>query len=267
MRLFTLIVVLAVGLSLTGCVYVPPVWDIADEIHKVDQIEEGITTREEVSNLLGEPNSEMEFRLTYWGYTSYGFIMGVGVILFVPVAGAELINEACWWIKIDFDENGVVRIVSSSEEKEASSSEERKELTSKEWEVSSSEEKKEWWRRNRAEGGNAEAQFELSLLAQSNKEEWKWLSLAANRGHAIAQGKVGQEYWPEFRSIEIVESDLTHAYMWFSLAATNGHEYARNWRDNLAKTMSANQITEGERLAAEWKPDPGACELEAAASS
>jgi hypothetical protein len=55
--------------------------------------------------------------------------------------------------------------------------------------------------------------------------------------------------------------------MWFSLAATNGHEYARNWRDNLAKTMSANQITEGERLAAEWKPDPGACELEAASSS
>lgn len=263
MRLFTLIVVLAVGLSLTGCVYVPPVWDIADEIHKADQIEEGITTREEVSNLLGEPNSEKEFRSTYWGYTSYGFLMGAAYF----AGGAGLINEECWWIKIDFDENGVVRIVSSSEEKEASSSEEKKVLTPKEWEVSSSEEKKEWFRRNLAKSGNAEAQFELSLLAQSNEEEWKWLSLAANRGHAIAQGKVGQEYWPEFRSIEIVESDLTHAYMWLSLAATNGHEYARNWRDNLAKTMSANQITEGERLAAEWKPDPGACELEAASSS
>ena len=113
----------------------------------------------------------------------------------------------------------------------------------------------------------AEALYSLSLLAQSNKEEWKWLCLAANQGHAIAQGKVGQEYWPVTRSIEIVEPDLNYAYMWFSLAATNGHEYASNWRDNLAKSMSTDQITEGERLAVEWEPDLGACEVEAASSN
>ena len=29
MRLFTLVAMLAAGLSLPGCVYVPPVWDIS----------------------------------------------------------------------------------------------------------------------------------------------------------------------------------------------------------------------------------------------
>ncbi len=98
-------------------------------------------------------------------------------------------------------------------------------------------------------------------MARSNREEWKWLCLAANQGHAIAQGKAGQEYWPDTRSIEIVEPDLAHAYMWFNLAVTNGHEYASAWRDNLAKEMSPAQITEAERLVAEWKPDPAACEM------
>lgn len=47
MKVFTLIAMIAAGLSISGCIYVPPVWDVADEIHKVGQIEEGITTKED----------------------------------------------------------------------------------------------------------------------------------------------------------------------------------------------------------------------------
>ena len=34
----------------------PPVWDIGDAINEVDQIKERTTTKEEVLNLLGEPD-------------------------------------------------------------------------------------------------------------------------------------------------------------------------------------------------------------------
>ncbi len=42
MKVITLIAMLAAGLSLPACIYVPPVWDIGDAINEVDQIEEGI---------------------------------------------------------------------------------------------------------------------------------------------------------------------------------------------------------------------------------
>ena len=49
MRLFAAVGFLVAGLSVQGCIYVPPVWDIGDEIHKVDQIHEGMTRKEVLS--------------------------------------------------------------------------------------------------------------------------------------------------------------------------------------------------------------------------
>ncbi len=37
-----MVAMLLAGLSVSGCIYVPPVWDIGDAINEVDQIEEGI---------------------------------------------------------------------------------------------------------------------------------------------------------------------------------------------------------------------------------
>ena len=39
------------------------------------------------------------------------------------------------------------------------------------------------------------------------------------------------------------------------------------YSEALVKSMSPTQIAEAERLVAEWKPDPSACEVEAAPSS
>ena len=51
-----MVVTLVAGHSVSGCIYVPPVWDIGDAINEVDQIKERTTTKEEVLNLLGEPD-------------------------------------------------------------------------------------------------------------------------------------------------------------------------------------------------------------------
>ncbi len=56
MRHFIVVVTLVAGHSVSGCIYVPPVWDIGDAINEVDQIKERTTTKEEVLNLLGEPD-------------------------------------------------------------------------------------------------------------------------------------------------------------------------------------------------------------------
>ncbi len=56
MRHFIVVEILVAGLSVSGCIYLPPVWDIGAAINEVDRIEEGTTTKEEVLNLLGEPD-------------------------------------------------------------------------------------------------------------------------------------------------------------------------------------------------------------------
>ncbi len=56
MRHFIVVVTLVAGHSVSGCIYVPPVWDIGDAINEVDQFKERTTTKEEVLNLLGEPD-------------------------------------------------------------------------------------------------------------------------------------------------------------------------------------------------------------------
>ena len=112
MRQFIVVAMLAAGLSLPGCIYVPPVWDIADEIHKVDQIHEGMT-RKEVLKLLGEPDARYEKNrfFIYRGEWSDGHII-FGTPWVGPVYGG-LIDEEDWQIKISFDETGVVQAVST----------------------------------------------------------------------------------------------------------------------------------------------------------
>ena len=56
MRHFIVVVTLVAGHSVSGCIYVPPVWGIGDAINEVDQIKERTTTKEEFLNLLGEPD-------------------------------------------------------------------------------------------------------------------------------------------------------------------------------------------------------------------
>ncbi len=67
MRHFIVVVTLVAGHSVSGGIYVPPVWDIGDAINEVDQIKDRTTTKEEVLNLLGEPDwGQEEMRAVFY---------------------------------------------------------------------------------------------------------------------------------------------------------------------------------------------------------
>lgn len=49
-----------------------------------------------------------------------------------------------------------------------------------------------------------------------------------------------------------VEMDYVEAHKWFNLAALRGVNEARDWRAELAREMSMDQIAEAQRQAREW---------------
>ncbi len=81
----------------------------------------------------------------------------------------------------------------------------------------------------------------------------KWFQLAADQGDGFAQLQLGHMYYEGTG----VPQDLVQAHMWFSLAATKGAKGATFLRDYMAKSMTATQIAEAQRLARDWKPKTG----------
>ena len=49
-----------------------------------------------------------------------------------------------------------------------------------------------------------------------------------------------------------VEMDYIQAHKWFNLAALRGVVEARDWRAEIAREMSMDQIAEAQRQAREW---------------
>ena len=49
-----------------------------------------------------------------------------------------------------------------------------------------------------------------------------------------------------------VDVDLVTAHKWFNLSAARGHEAARDYRLELAREMTTDQIAEAQRQAREW---------------
>ncbi len=49
-----------------------------------------------------------------------------------------------------------------------------------------------------------------------------------------------------------VEMDYVEAHKWFNLAALRGINAARDWRAEIAREMSMDQIAEAQRQAREW---------------
>ena len=110
------------------------------------------------------------------------------------------------------------------------------------------------WYRLAAEQGNASAQNNLGVMydegvgvPQDDREAVKWYRKAADQGNASAQYNLGAMY----DLGEGVPKDWVKAYAWLSLSAAQGKDNAARGKDLLRPRMTAEQVAEARKLAAE----------------
>ena len=112
-----------------------------------------------------------------------------------------------------------------------------------------------------AEIGDARAQAILGYMfatgrgvPQSYVEAASWYRRAAEQGHPTAQYMLGLMY----DKGQGVPQDYVEAYKWLDLAVGRASGRTRDdWsriRDAIASKLSLVQVTEGQRLALEWRP-------------
>jgi uncharacterized protein len=109
------------------------------------------------------------------------------------------------------------------------------------------------WYRKAAKQGDAEAQNSLGFayvigigVEQDQAEGVKWFRKAAEQGCAEAQWLLGVFY----DSGEGVAKDQVEAYAWVNLAAVTDEDLKIK-RTELEKTMTAQQIADGQKRSAE----------------
>jgi len=114
----------------------------------------------------------------------------------------------------------------------------------------------EKWFRKAAEQGFAQAQQSLARIyalghgvTKDLKEAVNWYRKAAENGLPSAQGQMGVVYVTG----DGVEMDTIEAYKWAVIAVANGHQQSADFRDNVAKSMSSEQIIEAIARAKAWK--------------
>ena len=72
--------------------------------------------------------------------------------------------------------------------------------------------------------------------------------IEARHGHSEALYDLGLAY----STGHVVGVDYVAAHKWFNLAAKKGVDDARNWRSQISREMSTNEIVEAQRQAREW---------------
>jgi hypothetical protein len=111
------------------------------------------------------------------------------------------------------------------------------------------------WFRLAADQGFASAQYNIGYMyangndvPEDDVEAVRWFRLAADQGDSDAQVSLGISYVLG----EGVPKDDVQAYMWFNLAAAQGKATAREARSRIEKSMTREQIAEGQRMSREW---------------
>ena len=226
---------------MTACVYVPPVWDVFDEIGYVGSIEEGVTTKQQVLGRFGEPDIRYETGNTF----RYEGTSSAGAICIGGAGRAECgtFGEEAWWIIVTFDGRDIVSSVVTSRKYRERTLDDL--LTS-------------------AKQGSARDQYELGTRYYNSgkrAEGWRWLCVAAHNGLPAAQSRLAFLY--RYGHAPVTKS-IDQAHIWYGLAASNGDPAAAELQESLARTMTPDQRAQAERLVREWKPDPASCEIETA---
>jgi TPR repeat protein len=108
------------------------------------------------------------------------------------------------------------------------------------------------WYRRAAEQGHVAGQYSLAVLYVMGKgvprdiaEAVKWYRQAADQGNALAQYNLGMRY----KEGDGVPQDRVEAYKWLRLAAAQGLPDAAKARDELKRSMTREQLAEGQRRA------------------
>lgn len=115
-----------------------------------------------------------------------------------------------------------------------------------------------WWG-EAAKKGHSEAQLKLGwwllkggdVIKKDESAGMNWLLMAANQGEPQAQYEVGIGYWKG----RGVKPDPIAAYMWLDLCSSEpGFDNAANYRDELAKTMTPEQINQARLMVQAFAP-------------
>ena len=115
-----------------------------------------------------------------------------------------------------------------------------------------------WWG-EAAKMGSAEAQLKLGwwllkgkdVVKQDESAGMNWLLMAANQGEPQAQYEVGIGYWKG----RGVKADPVAAYMWLELASAEpGFDNALGYLDELARSMSPEQVNQAKQMVQAFAP-------------
>lgn len=113
------------------------------------------------------------------------------------------------------------------------------------------------WHRKAALKGKADAQYVVGAMyytgnavIQDHKQAVSWFRKAAEQGHPDAQQVLGLMYRYHIGGMP---QDNVIAYMLWNLAAANGSMNAAEQRSAVVKTMTQEQIEEGQALSAAWR--------------
>ena len=113
------------------------------------------------------------------------------------------------------------------------------------------------WYQRAAEAGNRMSMHNLAALyagGELGKQEFgsasEWFEQAAARGMMDSQFNLGMLY---ARGLG-VKQDMQTSYKWFSLAAARGDQDAAKARDDIARSLPADEMTRLNAEIAAWKP-------------
>lgn len=96
-----------------------------------------------------------------------------------------------------------------------------------------------------------EIYFHGTEVLQDFAKAHKWLERAAFDGISLAQRDLGTLYANGWGT----QKDPVWAYVWYEFAARQGDYEAQKKRDSLLRTMTADQVSEGQRLTQKIAPE------------
>jgi TPR repeat protein len=130
-----------------------------------------------------------------------------------------------------------------------------------------------------AQQGDCDAQNEMAVFAYFHPNHpdvptmVDWLQRAADQGQPLAQLTLGDVFYQKAGTVNVgckvdcglPPRNLALAYKWYLLGerdvwTSKDRAYAARLLQSIRSDMTAAQAEEGERMAAEWKPSPQACQ-------